>query len=100
MNEMWRFWGLVLLVIIMMATISIILMKIFKKNKLISLIPAFLLLLVSISTFIKGRFFSCSLQDLGYYVMSMITFLASLVTLIIPLAIMKMKRSHHIGDIN
>lgn len=92
MNEMWRFWGLVILVIVVTIIISIVLIKLFKKNKIVGFTPGLLMLLLSVILFIKGRFFSYSLQDLGYYLMSMICFIAAFATLTVTAIIMNLKK--------
>lgn len=93
MDETWKFWGIVLLIIIVATVISIILMKVAKKNKIASFIPSLLMLALSIILFVKGRFFSYCMQDLEYYLMSMIIFIAALVTLAIILLVFKLKVS-------
>jgi hypothetical protein len=93
MSEMWRFWGLVLLAIAIIIIISMILMKIFKKTKIVAIIPSLLVFVLSIILFIKGRFFSYAMEDLGYYIMSMIIFLAAIITLSTTLIILKIKEN-------
>jgi predicted tellurium resistance membrane protein TerC len=87
--EALRFWGLVLLVVVLIVGLTILLMRIFEKRPMVKYIPTIIIWLLSIFLFIMGRFFAEPMQDLGYYVMAMITGVATFIALIITIFIEK-----------
>lgn len=87
-----QFIGLVLVVALIVVGLSLLLMRIFKSSPMIKYIPVFLIWILSITLFIMGRFFAQPMQDLGYYVMSMITGMATFVALIVMIILERAER--------
>lgn len=87
MSESIRFYGPILLIAIIFITISILLMKKFKKKSIYMYLPTIVLWLVSVFLFTFAIFFAEPMQDLGYIVMAMITGLATFITLIVTIVI-------------
>lgn len=89
MNEFVRFWGLVLVVVAILVVISIFLMKKFKKHPVYKYIPTLAIWLLSVFFFVMAVFFAQPMQDLGYFVMAMITGAATFISLILTIVISK-----------
>jgi hypothetical protein len=87
MSEFLRLWGLIILIAVILIGLSIWLMKKFKEHPLTKYIPTLAIWMLSIIFFLYGRFFAESMQDLGYYVMAMITGLATFIVMIFTLII-------------
>jgi uncharacterized membrane protein len=91
MSEFLRFWGLVVVVVICLVSITVALMKIFEKTSIAKYIPTLAMWLISIIFLVMAVFFSEPMQDLGYLIASMITGVATFITLIVTLFIIKYK---------
>ncbi|MDD2203270.1 MAG: hypothetical protein PHD78_02675 [Bacilli bacterium] len=89
MSELLRFWSLVIVVVICLVGITIALMKKYKEAAIAKYIPTLVMWLVSIFFLVMAILSSESMKDLGYLIMSMITGLATFITLIITLCIIK-----------
>ncbi|MFA5407512.1 MAG: hypothetical protein WC343_01945 [Bacilli bacterium] len=76
------FWIMIGAVTLITLGISLLLKLLFKKKAIIKYIPIFVVWLLSAILFGYGLFFAEAMQDLGYYVMAMITGLSSLIDLI------------------
>lgn len=97
MNDVLRFWGPVIVGIIVLVIISIGLMKKFKEKTICKYIPSLMLWLASFILFIYAFFFAKPMADIGYMIISMIlgiaTFLSFVVTMIIDTH--QRKRNNH-----
>ena len=91
MSAFLRFWGLVVLIVTILVLVTIFLMKKFNDKDIAKYIPTFMMWAISIIFFVIATFFAQPMQDLGYFVMSMITGLATLITLIITIIITKVQ---------
>lgn len=89
MRDVIVFWGPVLIISAILVFITILLMKKFKKRKYAPYIPTVVIWLVSITFLIKAIFFSQPMEDLGYFVMSMIAGVTTFITLIITIVLVK-----------
>lgn len=87
MNDVLRFWIPVIVGAIVLAGISIVLMKRFKEKPICKYIPSLMIWLISFILFIYAIFFAPPMADIGYMIMSMMlgiaTFLSFVVTMII-----------------
>jgi hypothetical protein len=89
MDAFLRFGGLVILIVAVLVGITILLMKKFKNKIIIKVLPTILAWVISIIFFIMGAFFAQPMQDLGYYVMAMITGMSAFITLVVTIIIDK-----------
>jgi predicted tellurium resistance membrane protein TerC len=96
MSEFLRLWGFIILVAVILIGLSIWLMKKFKAHPMTKYMPTLAIWMLSIILFIYGRFFAESMQDLGYYVMSMITGLATFIVMIATLVIDNLRNRRRI----
>jgi hypothetical protein len=93
MGEFLRFWGLIALVASIVIALTILLIKRFKKVGLYKYIPTIVIWLISLSFLLYSLFFAEPMQDLGFLVASMITGIATFITLIVTITIdVTMKR--------
>ncbi len=95
MSEFLRFWGLVALVVAIVTVLTILLIKRFKKVGLYKYIPTIVIWLISLFFLLYSLFFAEPMQDLGFLVLSMITGIATFITLIVTIiidVIMKRKK--------
>lgn len=87
MSDVIRFWGPVLLIVVVLVIISVILMRRYKNYSISIYIPTLMLWLISFALFVYAIFFAKPMQDLSYMVMSLmtgvLTFIAWVVTMVI-----------------
>ncbi len=83
MNDIIKFWGSVIIITVILVIITICLMKKFKHKPIRKYIPGLMIWFVSIILLIIAIFFSKPIEDLGYFIMSMITGLICLIVIII-----------------
>lgn len=95
MSEIIRFWGHVLIIVALLVVLSIILMKKFRKHIYYRYIPTVLIWILSLILFVFAIVFAKPMQDLGYFVMALITGVATFISLIITIIIDTYQKKKH-----